>query len=112
MAFGDWDKVISSYEEIYLKTKYATQAKAMLELIPKIREHPSFNKVFPGTSHAALFLEVPEKKTKIQVWCDSPGVFTVYLYNTIVGVHEEVAVNDTQVIPTLEQYLERIHIAE
>ncbi len=112
MSFNDWDKVLADYQEVYIHSRYEEHAKGMLNLIPRIREDDAFMEVIPGTSHATLFLALPNKKTQVHVWCEQlASKYSVYLYNPEHRQSEMIMVNDGEIIPTLKSYIYKINQA-
>jgi hypothetical protein len=85
---GNWDEVIQAFEEIYQRSisetsddvgrqevnrQYAQHAHGILNLIPRLRNYPDLRNVTVGTSHYSLFIEVPNTKKWLFVWCELPG---------------------------------------
>jgi hypothetical protein len=113
MAFGDWDEVIKVYEEVYgapkySKHRYAEHITNMRRLVPQLKAHPDFQDVLPGTSHATLFMQLPQKRTTLNVWYNRRGVYTVYLNHPEQGDYDELVVETEDIIPTLQVYLQKM----
>ncbi len=119
MAYGNWDEIIAEYQEMFSKSPRTREhALEMLSLIPSIRNNPAFQTVIPITSHAKLFLEVPQKRTRIGVWYEK-GVYTINLYDPSLSdaelTHydsEVTSVDADQVILVLESYLRKVSTNE
>ncbi len=108
MSYGSWDEVYNTYKNLFLGTRYDGHAKEMMSLIPRIWDYPEFSDVVPGTSHAMLFLEVPAKETSVRIWSDHPGKYLVYLSHIEKGDTDKTNVGVTEIIPTIEEYLNQV----
>lgn len=109
MSFGNWDDVLTDYQEIYIHSRYSEHAKGMIQLIPRIREDANFADVLPGTSLSTLFLKVPNKETRVHIWCEEVGkTYRVYLYHHEDGSSDERIVDDSEIIPVLISYVNKI----
>jgi hypothetical protein len=104
----NWNEVAKIYEEEYLASRYADHSRGILELIPKLSEHTSLEDVEAGTSHAALFLRVPGKKTRVYVWAEQPGPqYNIYLYDGN-RKRDEIAVGADKAVATIDEYVGKV----
>ncbi len=71
MPIEEWNQITVRYQEEYLYSRYAENARGILDLIPRIKDDPLFAEVVPFTSLAALCLEVPDNKSRIVVWYEN-----------------------------------------
>jgi hypothetical protein len=102
-----WDEVITQFE-IYSNSRYEKNARGLLELASRIKDHPDFKTMIPGVSLINLTLQHPNKKTLIYVWCEHPNqLYKVYLYDEK-GSYDKVTVEDEAIIPTLLEYVSRV----
>jgi len=109
MGYGNWDDLLSEYNEIYLNSRYHEHAQSMIELIPKIRNASIVSTAIPISSHATLCLQLPVSHIKVCVWGEANEIYRVYLYDYQTnGNSDEVLVGGDQIISTLQAYLNRI----
>jgi len=109
MAFGDWNKVLAEYQDVYLQSRYTEHARGIIALISRITADDAFDDVIPGTSLATLFLEVPNRRTQVHIWCEQPNLtYTVYLYHPESGSSEKQSIDDGEIVHRLKMYIEDI----
>ncbi len=107
MASETWDEVITRYQEIYLRSRYADNAKGILNLIPRIKDNPVFAGVEPGASLTALCLKIPDHKVKIFFWCEKYGEeYSISIQDN--SEEKWTTINDAQIISVLEQNIREI----
>jgi hypothetical protein len=114
MAYGNWDEIIAVYQGMYAESPRTSEhASAMLELIPKIRDEPALQGIVPGTSHATLFLQVPQKGKAVYVWYENGG-YDVDLYDFSLNSgsqcykRQRVVGDSSEVVLTLRKHIEKI----
>ena len=115
---GNWDEVIPAFDEIYQRSisesspnfgrqevnrQYAEHARGILNLIPRLRNDPDLRHVTVGTSHYSLFIEVPNTRKWLFVWCELPGPkYTISYYaNNPREPDERVIVSDDVIVETI-----------
>ncbi len=122
---GNWDEAIQAFEEIYqrsisesshdfgrqvLNRQNAEHAEGIIELIPRLRSHPDLRNATVGTSHYSLFIEVPNTRRWLFVWCEQPGPhYTVSYYAD--GRHEletTIKVSDDVMVETILRLIREI----
>lgn len=117
---GNWDEVIQAFEEIYQRSisessedfgrqevnrQYAEHAHGILKLIPRLQQHPDLRDLTVGTSHYSLFIEVPNTKKWLFVWCEFPGpLYTISYYaDDPRELDDRVSVGDDGIVETILQ---------
>jgi len=111
MVLDKWDKVIQTYEDIYLESKYSYHAKAMIELVPEIRSLPEFNDIQPGTSHGALLFSVPDKSVYIIVLYSENDYYDVHLQHPSNGEISKQTATSENILSVLKTFVEQLKSA-
>jgi len=104
MAFGDWNKVIQSYNRTDLG-RYEEVAQRMLSIAEEIRMHTTLKNVIPGTSLFELFLIIPEASSRINVIWDHDNIYKIYLSSPSSNLPSEIFVNRDDVTRTIDTYI-------
>jgi hypothetical protein len=110
MAYGNWDDIIVWYQELMHSPRYEELAKAMLSLIPRLREHAAFAGLIPSTSHEALCLTIPTSKKIVYIGGNEvfiPYAISLYELENNKFISESFADKNT-VIQTIEHYVEQL----
>ena len=110
MAYGNWDKIIGEYKNLYIPSRYGQEAIKTLEIIPKLRASSLLSRVTPFTSLGTLGFKIPGKETEVMVL---PKVmeneFRVRLYlpsrNKIIEEHN---VSKEEIVSELEKYVKQV----
>ncbi|MBL8152713.1 MAG: hypothetical protein JNM70_00905 [Anaerolineae bacterium] len=101
--------MIADYQDVYIHSRYGEHARGILSLITRIRDDIVLADVVPGTSLAALFLEIPGKRKRVFVWCEIPDErYVVYLYHPDVGESGRVTVDNREIVQTIKNYVEKV----
>lgn len=109
MPSESWDEVITRYQEVYLHSRNADNAKGILNLIPRIRDNPTFVDVVPSTSLTALCLEILGKKGKVIIWWEKDREeYSVSVQDDSNSEEKWTKVNNEQIIPILQQHIQKI----
>ncbi|MCL4249037.1 MAG: hypothetical protein KJ065_12900 [Anaerolineae bacterium] len=109
MPSEEWDEIIARYQEVYLNSRFAENAKGILKLIPRIVADPAFADVVPRTSLTALQLEIPGKKTRILVWSENDGSeYSISLQDNSTYDEQWTRVSDDQIVSVLREHIQRI----
>ncbi len=122
---GNWDEAIQAFEEIYqrsiseashdfgrqeLNRQYAEHAHGIIKLIPRLRSHPDLRNATVGTSHYSLFIEVPNTRRWLFVWCEQPGPhYTISYYEHYRDdLARSVIVTDDVIVETILRLIKEI----
>lgn len=106
--FRTWDDVISLLYHTYLPSRYGEHAKAMLELIPELREVPALSHLRPGLSHGTLFFDSPEANRKLYIWYEGENLYRVYFSAYSTEDTEEKYVHKENLLTTLIEYIAKM----
>ena len=108
MPIKEWNEITARYQEEYIHSRYAENARGILNLIPRIKDDPIFADVVPFTSHTALCLEVPDNKFLVVVWCEKGSEeYTISIEKDGI-VDEEIKISDSKIVSTLQEYIRKI----
>ncbi|MGB1285294.1 MAG: hypothetical protein ACPG7F_02075 [Aggregatilineales bacterium] len=113
MTHDSWDAVFEQYETIYIHTRYATHANAMLDLIPRLQADDSFANCTPIITHATLCLQIEDSPVQICIWANNEQDYQIYLYNPETGTeHDKIVVDGDNAINMLKAYSQKVAVPE
>lgn len=106
---SSWDQITKHYQTIAIRPNWAPIGQGMLDLIPRLKEHPELGQLQASVGHWTLRLGLPGYKRIIHVDWQSPNSYVVYLDHCKDNFYgEKVSVPSDAVIATLETYVQRL----
>lgn len=110
-----WERITEFFEELAQDPRdswkrMADHGKAMLDVIPQIRDSKYLGDIEPSLSLAAFCLAFPGKEAMIAIHSEGENTFSLSFFTrTDPTVTERRTVMQNELIPTLEAYKHKIY---
>lgn len=108
----DYKDLYSFFENLTHDIRHkeiATNGRAIVKLLPRIRANKAFDDMILGAAHAALFIGYDKGKRVIQIWGETDNSYELSVFNgETLQSSDTTLVDATDVIRVLEDYVAKL----
>ena len=108
----DYEDLHSFFEKLTRDIRHkeiATNGRAIVKLLPRIKADKAFSGMILGAAHAGLFVGYDQGRRVIHIWGENEDTYRISIFNgETLKSSDFVMVNDRDVINVLKEYVEKL----